>query len=181
MNRELILPKIIEKLKINRSNLSLVKCAIKQGLNVNENIFDGFNLLDNALLLSDKTMIEFLLSQGANPNVCNQYGQLPLEKIYEEDIVKLFLSYHVNLEEKNLYERTALMQNLWQGNLVAAKMLYHLGASIHNIKWHEVEDSIQQEAYDYFIAQYEKEKLEHALFNPTYNKDNNIAEKTKKL
>jgi ankyrin repeat protein len=174
MNSSLILTKVITKLKTHRSNIKLVQCAIKQGLDINETIFDGFTLLDNAVLLSDKKMIEFLLNHGANPNLCNQYGQLPLEKVYEEDIMKLFLSYHANIEKENLYQRTAIMQNLWQGNLDVAKLLFHLGASIHAIKWHEVENSIRQEAYDYFLSHYEKQKLEHSIINKSINNCPNI-------
>lgn len=171
------LDKLKLKLQEQRSNQKLIEKALKEGLDINTPLFEGFTLLDNALLLSDEKLIHFLLSHGANPNQYNHYGQLPLEKVYQENIYHLLLSYHAQLEKENHYHRTPLMQNLWQGNLDNAKILYHLGAKIDKIKWHEVEMTIQKEAYDYFMAQYEKEQLENSL----KTKNTNLEEKPKKI
>lgn len=157
------LPNIINKLSSHRSNQKLIECALNHGLDINSLIFDGFTLLDNALLLSDKDMIEFLLIKGSNPNLLNKYGQLPLEKALDENIIKILLSFDAKLEKENAYKRTPLMQNLWQGNFEKAVIFYHLGAKINKIKWSEVEPSIYQKSYDYFTSQMEKDKLENLL------------------
>ena len=86
-----------------------------------------------AVAMKQVKIVEFLLKNGANPNIKNGQDRLALNRacIYEQlDIVKLLLQYGADVDANGIYGRTALASAVFTGNLPIVQELLNHSADI---------------------------------------------------
>lgn len=91
---------------VNRNELKYVQLLLSKKVNINTQFWGGNTALYRAVYLGDyyvnptTNLVEFLLKSGASPNLANNWGQTPLHRAVEYQLVdkiKLLLEYDANI------------------------------------------------------------------------------------
>jgi ankyrin repeat protein len=107
-----ILFTIIQSENSSNDKINLLELFISKGLNINEMNRDFLSLLIVAVHMDDIKIIKYLLENGADVNYSgpeNEHNPLSLAIINcNTKVIKLLLSYDINLEISNKYLQTPL-------------------------------------------------------------------------
>ena len=115
---------------VAKGDLEMVKLLLTQGVDLNAG--DGPLPLLAAMESGNQAMFEFLLAQGADPNMADGNGVIPLVTAAEKgnlDQLRLLLAKGAKVDAAPT-TRTALMQAAANNHLEAVKLLIEAGADL---------------------------------------------------
>jgi len=115
------------------ADLAQVKTLLNEGANVNA-VVNGQTALTGAAAWGNFTLCMYLLSRGANPNICGHNSPTPLTNAVESKNVELVAALIHSGARINLpgaLGETPLMRAAINGNAQVAKYLIKLGASLN--------------------------------------------------
>ncbi len=107
---------------------------IAQGVDVKELSVDGTTALHWAVYQKDLELVERLLALGADPNISNDYGAMPMSVASEHGeyaIMEALLNAGGDIESPNEEGQTLLMAVARVGNIDTARLLLERGADVN--------------------------------------------------
>lgn len=116
----------------------MIKFLIDNGYDINKKDIHGYTPLSIAVFIYDKKKAEILLRLGANPNICDNYGNTPLHLIslYVSEISNLLIKKGAYVDYQNNNGNTPLHRALESSNINLIRLLLSNGARL-NIKNNE--------------------------------------------
>jgi ankyrin repeat protein len=120
-----------------RGHLEIAKLLIESGADVDFLIDEGGTPLMAASALLKPTMIDFLISRGAQPNKKGHDGRFPLVCPFHPDLVlvneqiqciRSLVAHGATVNDRTDSGATPLMKAAWFGNREAVEELLELGA-----------------------------------------------------
>lgn len=120
---------------INSGNLNLVKKLIEENndLDINSQRNNGWTFLHYSVAQGERKIANFLLENGANPDIKNHINNYPLNYAinYENiEIVKLLLEYHADINIVDFHGFSPIFKAIEKDNLDLFKLLVNMGANI---------------------------------------------------
>ena len=118
--------------QVVEGNKATVELFIQAGMDVNHDDGKVGPLLFSAIQAGNAEMVEFLLKQGADPNIANANTNTALIKLTREredlDILNLLVSYGADVNKTNSSKSTPLMYAINRNYMPTAVRLLELGA-----------------------------------------------------
>lgn len=119
---------------VNAGSRTEALAQIDQGVDVNQRSVDGTTALHWAVYRQDLPLVDRLLSEGADPDVSNDYGATPMTVASEHGdfgIMKALVEAGGDIESPNREGQTLLMAVARTGNVDTAKLLLDKGADVN--------------------------------------------------
>lgn len=138
--------KIIDKLTDNSSlhwavhlgDMDVLKSILAKGVNINAKNTGGGTPLYGAVGLNNKIVVEYLLNNGAAPNIPNKVGIYPLHVAANNNLLELItlLAKYADINQKTDDDNhdTPFQFAIQEGKLETIKMLIDCGADLNIAK-----------------------------------------------
>jgi len=131
------------------NQLEVVKLLLENGVNINPTYkgFMGESTLGAAVYNKNIEQVEFLLQNGADVNLKDDFGNSPLHYSVESDekieITKLLLSYEADINIQDMFDNTPLHEASTEENAIETmKLLLDRGADT-DIRNHSKETPLE--------------------------------------
>jgi hypothetical protein len=120
---------------INSGNLNLLKKIFEENndLDINFQRNNGWTYLHYSVAQGENKITDFLLENGANPDIKNHINNYPLNyavKYENIEIVKLLLEYHADVNIVDCHGFSPIFKTIEKNNLEIFKLLLKMGADI---------------------------------------------------
>lgn len=134
-NKATMLSEIIKEIKSGQCKLSQVKKLVHEmedlGIDINSKKYRGRTLLHYAVNAHEEKVVEFLIKEGLNPEICDDNYNTPLlDAIINNDLsmVKILVECGASLNTTGEFEQTPLHLGVVTNNLDIIKYLISKGA-----------------------------------------------------
>jgi ankyrin repeat protein len=111
-------------------NLTLLQSLRGKGKNIHEENRHGVTPLGSAVLSNNLPIVEYLLSEGADMNVVDNFGSSALHHTKDSGIAQFLIDRGANVNAQNEFGVTPLMRAIVINDVAIAECLILRGASL---------------------------------------------------